>query len=160
MIMVANIATHSTDNTLMLACVCTHTLTYHVMLTGAYENDGALLEIDRHLTVLPKVLKARPLQAHPPNTKLPDDSEGSAVPSPSPVACAAVPATANSSLSSLSAAAAAAFGDGGENGDAEIAAASSRGHQGSRGNKRRALDEGAAARGSQAQEASCWIWRE
>ena len=34
MIMVANIATHSTDNTLMLACVCTHTVTYHVMLTG------------------------------------------------------------------------------------------------------------------------------
>ena len=57
--------------------MCTHTLTYHVMLTGAYENDGALLEIDRHLTVLPKVLKARPLQAHPPNTELPDDSEGS-----------------------------------------------------------------------------------
>jgi hypothetical protein len=45
-------------------------------MAGAYENDGALLEIDRHLTVLPKVLKARPLQMHPPNTELPD-SEGS-----------------------------------------------------------------------------------
>eukprot|EP01043_Picozoa_sp_COSAG02_P009566 COSAG02_NODE_327_length_24561_cov_92.867754_5_plen_789_part_00 len=39
---------------------------------GVYENDGALLEIDRHLTVLPKVLKARPLQVQPPNTELPD----------------------------------------------------------------------------------------
>ena len=45
-------------------------------IAGVYENDGALLEIDRHLTVLPKVLKARPLQMHPPNTELPD-SEGS-----------------------------------------------------------------------------------
>ena len=41
-----------------------------------YENDGALLEIDRHLTVLPKVLKARPLQMQPPSTELPE-SEGS-----------------------------------------------------------------------------------
>ena len=42
---------------------------------GIYENDGALLEIDRHLTVLPKVLKARPVQAAPPMTEMPE-SEG------------------------------------------------------------------------------------
>ena len=41
---------------------------------GIYENDGALLEIDRHLTVLPKVLKARPI-APLPMTEVPEEDE-------------------------------------------------------------------------------------
>ena len=143
------------------ACAHSH-LSCDLSLTGAYENDGALLEIDRHLTVLPKVLKARPLQAHPPNTELPDDSEGSESEDSDELAVAgtAAQATGDGEGTTAAAAAAAGFDDGGENGGAETAAASSRGHQDSRGNKRRALDEGAAARGSQAQEASCWVWRE